>query len=180
MLRNDELTNELETIRLADSKKRLRPEAVVEAAKSPSSRLHDYFDWDDEVAGEKWRKAQARTLIRVAVFTPPGSNEEYRMYCNLTSDRQVDDDGTTGGYRSTVEVMGDEQLCAILMADALREMRTFEAKYAKLEGLAPILEAYRTMIAEEEPANRRRKKTRRATKASKKAKKKAKKKARSR
>lgn len=42
----------------------ITPELVVRAAKSKDSPLHDYFDWDDKVAGGKWRIEQARELIR--------------------------------------------------------------------------------------------------------------------
>lgn len=44
---------------------RLVPEAVVEAAASPTSPLHRYFTWDDTEAAHEYRKQQARKLIRV-------------------------------------------------------------------------------------------------------------------
>ena len=41
----------------------LTPEAVLEAAKSPESILHDSFTWDDSEAAHQHRLYQARKLI---------------------------------------------------------------------------------------------------------------------
>jgi hypothetical protein len=43
---------------------RLTPEQVVRDAKSLTSPLHDYFQWDDTKAALAWRTQQARVLIR--------------------------------------------------------------------------------------------------------------------
>jgi plasmid replication initiation protein len=53
-----------ELMRLQSSEGRLTPESVVAAARDPQSLLHAYFEWDDHAAGEQWRLAQARRLIR--------------------------------------------------------------------------------------------------------------------
>lgn len=177
MIRNDELVNELQAIRAEDPQGLLRPEAVVEAAASPASRLHGCFEWDDSKAAHQHRLTQARRLIRVAVETLPGSNEEYNVFVNLTSDRKEG----SGGYRATMEVLESEQLTACMLADALKELRTFEAKYSKLQALIPVFEGYRAVLAAEAddppPSGRgRRRQSGRTSKASKKAKK-AKKKA---
>jgi hypothetical protein len=42
----------------------ITPEAVVAAARPKNSPLHQLFDWDNEVAGDKWRNHQARILIK--------------------------------------------------------------------------------------------------------------------
>ena len=38
---------------------------VVALARKKSSAMHDYFEWDDSIAGEKYRESQARTLIKM-------------------------------------------------------------------------------------------------------------------
>lgn len=55
----------------------LTPGAVVKAARPASSPLHTHFEWDDAVAGEKFRLDQARQLIRCVVIEV-GSDEEPR------------------------------------------------------------------------------------------------------
>ena len=42
----------------------LDPTLVVDEARPEDAQLHPVFEWQDEVAGENWRKYQARTLIR--------------------------------------------------------------------------------------------------------------------
>lgn len=42
---------------------KLTPEAVVKAAKSMASPLHDCFEWDDSEAASRYRLWQARELI---------------------------------------------------------------------------------------------------------------------
>ncbi len=45
-------------------KGRLTAESVVKDAAAPSSPLHGFFEWDDKVAGHRYRLDQARELIR--------------------------------------------------------------------------------------------------------------------
>lgn len=44
-------------------------EFVLEAARDLKNPLHRYFDWDDSVAAEKWRKQQALSLIMSSKYT---------------------------------------------------------------------------------------------------------------
>ena len=53
---------ELERIRSLTGK--LLPKDVVKEAQKKKSPLHSAFEWDDEIAGEKYRVSQARTIIR--------------------------------------------------------------------------------------------------------------------
>jgi len=43
--------------------KGLTAETILDEAKKKSSPLHNFFDWDNTTAGEKWRLQQARILI---------------------------------------------------------------------------------------------------------------------
>ena len=59
----------------------LRPEYVVEEAKDKNHPLHNYFDWNNKVAGHKWRVYQARNLIlRVKIEHPQRPSEKVRYY----------------------------------------------------------------------------------------------------
>lgn len=46
-----------------DDAGQLTPALVVDAARDPKSVLHSLFEWDNTVAGERYREYQARTLI---------------------------------------------------------------------------------------------------------------------
>jgi hypothetical protein len=77
----------------------LTPEHVVEAARAREDEagelLHGRLEWDDEAAGEKWRRRQAHELIQsVTVVTrkaQTGERFEVRAYHALQDER-------TGGY----------------------------------------------------------------------------------
>lgn len=43
----------------------VRASTVVDEARPKDSPIHDQFEWDNRVAGEQYRLAQARRLIRV-------------------------------------------------------------------------------------------------------------------
>lgn len=72
--------------RLANEHGHLTPELVVDAARPVDSPIHDLFEWDDSVAGERWRREQARHLIiqcRVTVQTSEDQRVTIRRYTAL-------------------------------------------------------------------------------------------------
>ena len=63
-MKKSKVSQELEEIR-----KRhigiLRPRDVVKYAENPDTALHDKFEWDDSLAGAKYRLQQAAEIIRI-------------------------------------------------------------------------------------------------------------------
>ena len=114
----------------------LNPEDVVKYARSPSSPLHEYFEWNDTDAAHQHRLYQARSLLRVWVAElPQKPNTPVRVMVSLVNDRG------TRGYRNLVDVMSDEGLRRELLEEAKRDMSFFRRKYALLESLAGVFEA---------------------------------------
>lgn len=48
---------------VAEANGEVTPKLIVERSKKKDSALHDYFDWNNKSAGEKWRLLQASRLI---------------------------------------------------------------------------------------------------------------------
>lgn len=119
----------------------LTPESVVEAARVKSCPLHKCFEWDDSEAAAAWRLHQARNLLRVCVQILPNekAGKECKVFVSLTPDREE----TGGGYRLLTRVLSQADQRAQLLADALAEMRVFEAKYEALTELADVFAAIR-------------------------------------
>lgn len=46
----------------------LSTELILEKARDEDHPLHQYFDWDDSVAAEKWRQSQALSLVMATKF----------------------------------------------------------------------------------------------------------------
>jgi len=63
----------------------LQPEIIVEDAKKPKSILHQYFEWDDSVASEHYRKWQARRLMAsiVEVVVVKGTKKYERSFYSV-------------------------------------------------------------------------------------------------
>lgn len=63
--------------------------SIVERAKPKSSPLHRYFDWDDSVAGRRWRLHQAGNLI-ISVRTVEVSTDKMaREFLSVVDDRRA-------------------------------------------------------------------------------------------
>lgn len=92
----------------------LMAEAVLEAARNAASPLHKHFEWNDSVAGEAWRREQARSLVRSYELHIVEAEQETRVRY-FTS--VVNDGGRA--YRRTEEVLQ--------VAD-LREKRRLEIR----------------------------------------------------
>ena len=58
----------------------LTAKTTVEAARDEKSRLHNYFEWDNSIAGEKYREQQARTLIGCVIERPDLAQPERRVF----------------------------------------------------------------------------------------------------
>ena len=50
--------------------KEITPQNVVDLARNEDSKLHNDFEWDNEIAGEKYRLSQAREMIQLLAFEP--------------------------------------------------------------------------------------------------------------
>ncbi len=110
----------------------LLPAHVVAAARPKTSPLHSRFEWNDGKAAQEHRLWQARQLISVCVEVF-SNGESAPIFVSVSSDRQPGN-----GYRATVSVLTDEELCAQLLTDALHDLNTFQKKYARLKQLAGL------------------------------------------
>jgi len=111
----------------------LRAEDVVAYARDPETALHKCFEWDDGVAADGFRRAQARALIRVVVSVTPANGEKYRAFVSMKDDRY-----NGAGYRATAAVMGEHVLREAYLAEVEQDMRTFMNKWEHLKELSKV------------------------------------------
>lgn len=117
---------------------RLTPDIVLNEARDPAHPLHSRFEWTDAVAAEKYRREQARALIRsVRVtyrdgdeFSPPTS---VRAFHSLP-------DGEGFAYRPAEEVAGNPILNEILLRAMEREWKTLRRRYGHYEDFAKMVQ----------------------------------------
>lgn len=91
---------ELEKIRVRNGGV-LTPEAVVAAAKKPTSPLHRVFEWNDSEAAKAWRIEQARCLIRSVHVVTTTSTREFAVPKYVRDPRAEHGEQ---GYTSLVEI----------------------------------------------------------------------------
>lgn len=131
------LRDELQKI--YDTQQKLTPPVVVNEASDPSSVLHHRFEWDDKVAGHKYRLVQAAELIRSVKITyaksADGADKTVRAFVTTRSDA----DPANATYRPTEEIVADPLTRQMLLRECEREWRRFEAKYGHLEEFAQIV-----------------------------------------
>ena len=124
----------------------LTTEIIVADAKSPDSVLHGDFEWDDAVAGAKWRKNTASLILRCIVTVKDsekegGEPEVMRVFANVTLP------GGNRVYTSTARVVADEDMYRQVVGEILKSIQDYRHKlsmfeqYRKIEGAFQELES---------------------------------------
>ena len=140
---NEAAIGELEELRAA-SAGFLKPEDVVERARSPNSALHRYFEWDNNDAAEAFRLQQARQVVRAVVRYLPAANRQplaVRAYLSLPSDRAAG-----RGYAATVDILDDDARLAEAMRQLERDVLALEKRYGAFAQLRPALAAMTALL----------------------------------
>lgn len=115
--------------------------SLVEVARDPQNFLHGDFEWNDTVAGEKYRLMTEKNMKRNLMFvshspipdTPP---KTIRVLQRTTIETPQ---GTQKVWMSTVDMMADPEGREKILRAAKRELDSFVRKYEDLSELADIL-----------------------------------------
>lgn len=120
----------------------LTPQIVVDEARPVGAPLHDRFEWDDSIAGEKYRLVQAAQLIRVVriEYTTPGSNEK-KFIRAFSSLHEASENGTDQGYAPTEEVLENPLTRKILLRNMERDIAILKRRYGHLAEFADMMQA---------------------------------------
>lgn len=107
---------------------------VVNRAKDENSEMHSIFEWDDNIAGTKYREIQAGTMIRNLVFVRNDETEEKTNVRLFVSTGKRD-----GTFSPTRVIVRNQDAYEELLARAYAELRAFKKKYSSLSELEEIL-----------------------------------------
>ena len=106
---------------------RLTPKALVEEARPISSPIHDLFEWNDAVAAEKHREAQAAAFIRtIVVLDTSIDSSPVRAYVSVGKK----------GYAPIHDVVENVDIMETLLESMRRDARAFVARYEQLRRIA--------------------------------------------
>jgi hypothetical protein len=117
----------------------LTPQAVVDEARPPDSELHNRFEWDDEVAGEKYRLVQARELIRSVTieYAPPSADGAAKRVRAFSTVRKQDPERV--GYQPTEELLEDDFSRKLLLKQCERDIAELQQRYGHLAEFADLI-----------------------------------------
>jgi hypothetical protein len=118
--------------------KGLTAETILDEAKKKSSPLHNFFDWDNTTAGEKWRLQQARILIN-EVKIIVNSKEMYAFEnVRIIVSEQSKETETTREYKPIMEILSKEEYRTQVIKQALENITYWKEKYSEYSELKPI------------------------------------------
>lgn len=118
-----------------ESQGKLTPHEVVEASRPDDAPLHAAFEWNDEVAAEKYRETQASYIIRSVEVVVEGTDKPTRAFVSLTVAENERE------YREINKVLSIHSERELLLNEAKRELEAFKRKYSVLEELADVFAA---------------------------------------
>lgn len=109
---------------------------VVDRARDEGSEMHSCFEWNDKIAGEKYRESQAGNVVRMLVIRKEETIEEPEKTVRLfysTGERE-------NVYTPVRRIAYHENEYKALLKRALAELKAFRKKYETLSELKVILD----------------------------------------
>lgn len=113
----------------------ITPENVLNLARDEKTELHKCFEFDDAIAGEKYRLIQARDIIRHFVIkhtNEKGEEQNIRTF-QITTE--------TNRYESTIVILKNPDEYAALLSRAKDELRNVKRRNKTLSELEEVFEA---------------------------------------
>lgn len=119
-----------------DRNRYLTPQLVVEEARPKTHPLHSQFEWNDRIAGEKYREQQASELIRsvkISYKRKDDTLEQVRYFVSV-------EEGEGYAYHPADVVAKDDRLTGIVLRDMEREWRQLYARYSHFQEFTELVQ----------------------------------------
>lgn len=115
----------------------LTPRVVVDEAKRKRHPLHPAFEWNDDVAADEWRKAQARNLIKAIVIVQEEQPDAppMRLFVNISTEEAGQ------FYETLAAAYADDAMRERVLSRALSDLEAWQRRYNELSELAEVFEA---------------------------------------
>jgi hypothetical protein len=127
---------------------RLEPDKIVAAARK-DKRLNPYFEWNNAKAADAYRLEQARELVRL--IHVENHDVETGLARGWYSIR--DRDGVS--YRAVAEILSSQDLQQRLMAQAEKDLLSWEARYRSISDVCEMVRVAREKLSERRAAGNR-------------------------
>lgn len=113
--------------------RKVTPQEVLEIARNENTELHKCFEWDNDVAAEKYRLMQAQRIIINLVFSKTDNEQEDIRCFQITTERNT--------YQPAQQFLVQQDEYQALLKRAKAELEAFRRRYASLTELEEVLKA---------------------------------------
>ena len=120
-----------ECYREISSLEQITPKAILDFARDENSELHKCFEWDNDLAAEKYRPIQAGNVIRMLYVEPKSEDAPPVRVLSRTSNTV---------YQPTRTFLKNQNEYEDLLKRALSELESFRLKYKTLSELEQVFE----------------------------------------
>lgn len=120
-----------ECYREISSLEQITPKAILDFARDENSELHKCFEWDNDLAAEKYRTIQAGNVIRMLYVEPKSEDAPPVRALSITSNTV---------YQPTRTFLKNQNEYEDLLKRALSELESFRLKYKTLSELEQVFE----------------------------------------
>jgi hypothetical protein len=117
----------------------ITPQAVVDRARPENSVMHKLFEWNDSVAAEKYRNQQAGFIIGALIVTKSDTNYNKRAFVNIVASPHSPQ--SKPQYIRVDRAFSDPTSKAIILKNAVADLKRFKEKYAALKELSEVFKA---------------------------------------
>jgi hypothetical protein len=119
-----------ELARIHAKRDRLTPQVVVDESRTDDAPLHPAFEWDDNIAGERYRHIQAKDLIKTVEVIQPAKDgpEPEPAYVNVSKSARR--------YEPVAEVVKSPQMFESAFLQACERLRAAERAVEHLQQVA--------------------------------------------
>ena len=115
----------------------ISPEQIVEKARDESTELHKCFEWNNDVAAEKYRIYQARQIMCQLVVVKPEEEVKPKEPKQLRVFMMTD---YKSSYKPLELILSKPDEHAALLNRALCELTAFKNKYSMLSELNDVFD----------------------------------------
>ena len=118
---------------------RIKAEDIVESARAEKSPLHELFDWDDKMAGGKWRIHCARNMINHLMIVREEKEEVRTIRAFVVIDeKQNDNEAPDRAYEPIIVVLSDREKRLQFVERAMEELQSWRNRYDNIVEFASI------------------------------------------
>lgn len=121
-------------------------DSVIERASEPENRLHAYFEWDDGIAADKYRRAQAYAMIMTCKMIAYLKEEKPPIEVKGTQVRKLISSYRGEGFNLRPEALKDKDKKKAFIAKKIGQLRSWVNSTVDIPELSTVREAISTMI----------------------------------